>query len=92
MARRAGHEEVDDALGPGGVMRQLRRERIHALAGRVAGLPEQLPQRDGAQPDAALLEEPAARHKLAVEAPVERRLAVHGSATGFILNAAMTLF
>ena len=69
-AGRAAHEEVDDALGFRSVMRLARREGIRrggwcgaCGVGRAGA--EHRTKRDGAEADAALLEEPAAYPSLA---------------------------
>ena len=70
MARSAGHEEVDDALGLGREMRLLGHERVRpwrCFPGCVTLLAKEIAERDGTQTDAALLQEPAASCKKAGE-------------------------
>jgi hypothetical protein len=62
LAGRAGHVQVDDALGLRRQRRRLRRERIRVVARRrEAVASEQLAERERAQARAAALEQPAAR-------------------------------
>ena len=78
VAWRASHKQEDDALGFGGKMRLPGRERIRDRQGRSpAVFAEQLPEGDGAQPNATLLEEPAPRHQLGVLTPIKVALTVH---------------
>src|SRR2546427_178771 len=78
VARRAGHEEVNDALGLGGELRLLRREWTRERRGRGPAIfTKERAERDGAEADAALLEEPAARDEFGVKAAVEMGLAIH---------------
>ena len=58
LAGAAGHEEVDDALGLGAVVRRLRRERVGGRRGLVRR--EQRRQGDRAEAHAAVAEEVAA--------------------------------
>ena len=58
-------------------MRLPGRERIQRRIRGPAVLAEQGAQRDGAEADAALLEEPAAGDQLRIEAAIEMRLTVH---------------
>src|SRR5690242_11899843 len=62
MAGAAGHKQVDNILGPGREVRLFRRERILSLLRclRVARARQQVVERQGAHPDAALFNEPAA--------------------------------
>ena len=67
LARRASHEEMNDALGLAGKMRLARRERIGGVAGcaeqpRRKRFSKQSGERDLAQPNATLLKEVAARY------------------------------
>src|SRR5439155_10547285 len=71
VAWRARHEKVNDALGLCGEMRLPGRERIQRCVGSPAVLAEQGAQRDRAEADAALLEEPAARDEFRVQAAIE---------------------
>src|SRR6266511_2921952 len=57
MARRASHEEINDALGLGLEMGMPGRQRIERTWRGETRLLQQLAQRDGAESDAALLEE-----------------------------------
>ena len=61
LRRPAGHEEVDDVLGAGRMMRRLRRERMRRrrCRGERAAV-QQRTERDGAQPEPAAAEEVAA--------------------------------
>ena len=70
MARAPGHEEMNHRLRPPAVVRALRDQRFAGVVAAAApdGVKrarEQPGQRDPSQPDAALLEEPAARDALA---------------------------
>jgi len=64
MARRPGHEQVDDALGLRREVRLLRRQRV--AVGRAGGvlsaalLLQQAGQGDAAESDGAITEEPTA--------------------------------
>ena len=80
---RPGHEQEQDPLG---LRRELRRPRGHAVdgrgpglarIGRVALLLQQMSQRHGAEPDAALVEEPAPGDLAGVGVSIEMVLAVH---------------
>jgi hypothetical protein len=90
MARRARLEHEDDALGLGREVRRLGGQRIDHSARRRTGVrgaasqdaAEQRMQRDRAEADAALLEEPAARLValfLAEEGLMERLAVGHRS-------------
>src|SRR5439155_15537799 len=73
VARRAGHEEVNDALGFGGELRLLWRER---RGYGPAVFTKERAERDGAEADAAFLEEPPARDEFGLKAAVEMGLAI----------------
>ena len=77
MARRPGHEKVDDALGLGREVRLLWRERTQGGGGGPAAFAEKGAEGNGADADAALLEEPAARDQSGVLAAIKMGLAVH---------------
>src|SRR5262245_29612178 len=74
MARGSGHEQEDDALGLRGVVRLLGDQGVDAPG---SGLAEQAAQRDRAEADAALAEEPAAGNERRVGFSIEVILAVH---------------
>ena len=60
LARRAGHEKVDDALDLGSEMRRLGRQRVldqRYVASRQLAVAEQTAQSDVAEADEALAEE-----------------------------------
>src|SRR5437879_11425808 len=78
MAWGAGHEQEDDALGPGGVMRPPWRKWIRGRRRRDRVFAKQLAQSDRAQADAALLEEPPARDEPGIRAAIKIILTVHG--------------
>ncbi len=80
MARPARHEQEDYVLRLGRKVRGLRGQRIDRTARRGAANPpiQQLGQRDRTQPDAALLQKPAAADAARVGVAVEMVLAVHG--------------
>src|SRR5437660_12773773 len=85
MTGRPGHEQENDALGFGRKGRLLRRQRIVECRGGRGGIPvlaEKLSERHCAESDAALLKEPAAGDRAAVEAAVEMLLAVHVKSSG----------
>lgn len=72
MAGRAGHEKKNDALGLGGKMRLLRRERIREGERRCpAALAKQTAEGNRAEANAALLEKPAPRDELSIQAAIE---------------------
>src|SRR5262245_4818023 len=80
MAGGPGHEQVDHPFRLRRIMRRLRRERVReALSGlgcaRVAS--EQRTERQCPEPDAALLEEPAARDEPRVRVSIKMVLAIH---------------
>src|SRR5439155_3789321 len=80
LARPAGHEEVNDVFRARLEMRRTWRHRIGDGFGRRAeevSFTEQGCERDAAQAEAALLEEPAAGDEFRVKAAVEMGLAVH---------------
>ena len=61
LAGPAGHEQVNDALGPGTEVRRFGYERAGRSRRSGGGIPaQQLVERHGAQAHAAFLEEPAA--------------------------------
>ncbi len=70
LARRAGHEQINDARR---LRREVRRFRRHRPAGPRRSLRQQRRQRDLAHPDAAILEEMPAHDPVAIV-----RCVVHG--------------
>src|SRR5262249_54228602 len=78
VARSAGHEQEDHALGLRRVVRLSGHERIGDGRGIGGGAAvEEFGEGEGAEPDGALLEEPAASDLLRVAAVVEMVLAIH---------------
>src|ERR1700722_5655003 len=96
MARRPGHEQVDDALGLGGKMGLLRRQRI-AVRGRsrllgAALLLQQAGQGDAAKADGAITEEPAAGNLRWVLAAQQTSLTIHSTVPHLCPPAVVTCF
>src|SRR5258706_309407 len=80
MARRAGHEEEDDAFGLSGKMPRPGRERVGRRARRgPAVVSKQLAKGNRSQPDAALLKKPAAGDQLPRLPAVKMCLAIHAA-------------
>ena len=80
LAGSACHEEVNDVFRARLEMRRTRRHRIGDGCGCRAeefSFTQQRRERDAAQAQAALLEEPSARDQFWVKVAVELRLAVH---------------
>ncbi len=84
MAGRAGHEQEQDPLGLGRIMRRPRSHGIEGQGpgrvdvGRVSLLLQQLAQRHGTEPDAALFEEPSPGDLAGVGMSIDMILTVHG--------------
>jgi len=53
VAGGSGHEEIDDALGLGGVMGFFGGERVHLGGGGITVLAQELSEGDGSQANAA---------------------------------------
>src|SRR5262245_10800027 len=85
MARRPGHEQEDDPLRLRLEVRRLRRQRIGRFGRGIAAPAEQVAQRQAAQADSALLEEPAAADLDRVAVAIEAILAVHGGPYSFVI-------
>jgi len=72
MAGRARHEQKNDALGLGWKMGLLRRKGIREGSRCCpTTLSEQTAERNRAEPDAALLKEPAASDQPGIEAAIK---------------------
>src|SRR5439155_18831169 len=77
MARRAGHEQIDDALGLRCEVRRLRCQRTCRRFSGNSRRSHQFGQSRRAQTNAAFLQEPPAHELRRITAAIKMRLAMH---------------
>ena len=86
LRRRAGHEEIDDALGLGREMQAAARRSATRwrLRLREHDVVHQRGQREAADAEGGLLEEVAARHRAQAESAIGRRFVVVSPASSLL--------